>query len=46
MNAKKLKEYFEDPSSLDANAVIALKQAVQDFPYSGALHMLYFKALI
>jgi hypothetical protein len=45
MNAKKLKEYFEDPSSLDANAVIALKQAVQDFPYSGALHMLYLKAL-
>jgi len=45
MNAKKLKEYFEDPSSLDADAVIALKQAIQDFPYSGALHMLYLKAL-
>ena len=45
MNAKKLKEYFEDPSSIDADAVIALKQAVQDFPFSGALHMLYLKAL-
>ena len=45
MNAKKLKEYFEDPSSIDADALIALKQAVQDFPFSGALHMLYLKAL-
>ena len=45
MNGKKLQQYFDDPTSMDDAAVVALKQAVADFPYSGALQVLYMKAL-
>ena len=45
MNGKKLQSYFKDPSSMDDASLVALKQAVEDFPYSGALHSLYMKAL-
>ena len=45
MNGKKLQQYFDDPSSMDDAAVVALKQAAEDFPYSGALQVLYMKAL-
>ena len=45
MNGKKLQQYFDNPTSMDDAAVVALKQAVADFPYSGALQVLYMKAL-
>ena len=45
MNARKLQEYFKDPNTLDDAALVALQQAVADFPYSAPLHMLYMKAL-
>jgi|SaaInl0LU_22_DNA_1037365.scaffolds.fasta_scaffold03045_8 hypothetical protein len=45
MNGKKLQQYFDDPTSMDDATVVALKQAVADFPYSGALQVLYMKAL-
>ena len=45
MNGKKLQQYFDNPSSMDDAAVVALKQAAEDFPYSGALQALYMKAL-
>ena len=45
MNAKQIKEYFENPEKMDAAALISLQQAVQDFPYASALQMLYMKVL-
>jgi hypothetical protein len=45
MNAKQLKEFFERPEKMDDAALVALKQAVQDFPYAAPLQVLYMKAL-
>jgi hypothetical protein len=45
MNAKQLKEYFEQPEKMDDAALVSLKQAVQDFPYASSLQVLYMKAL-
>ncbi|HCP40943.1 MAG TPA: hypothetical protein DIT65_04045 [Cryomorphaceae bacterium] len=45
MNAKQLKEFFEQPEKMDDAALVALKQAVQDFPYAAPLQVLYMKAL-
>lgn len=45
MNAKQLKEYFAHPEKIDDVAMVALKQATQDFPYAASLQVLYMKAL-
>ena len=45
MNAKQLKEYFEHPEKIDDAALVALKQAAQDFPFAASLQVLYMKAL-
>ena len=45
MNAKQIKAYFENPDKMNASVLISLQQAVKDFPYAAALHILYMKAL-
>ena len=45
MNAKQIKAYFENPEKMNSSILISLQQAVKDFPYAAALHVLYMKAL-
>lgn len=45
MRREDLQVWLADPASIDAQATLALENALKDFPYSAILHQLYLKGL-